>query len=129
VCAARTGSGLSAPSGAASPAHSVERELAELREGAGRGGASRGADALPPSAWLMRETRYRQDLEKFEATVGLQRARIAKLERDIRALREGASIASLEQRIEVRRGRGGRGQKGRRTRERTGAARSSCHTC
>jgi len=55
---------------------------------------------MPPSAWVKREHRYRQDLEKLEHTVAMQRERIAKLEAEVSVLREGG-VANLEERIEV----------------------------
>jgi hypothetical protein len=77
----------------------IEKELAELR-------SSRScSEAMPPSAWVRREERYRQDLERYEATVAAQREAIRKLEAQMAALREAGGAAPLEQRIEV--GRGG----------------------
>lgn len=71
------------------------QELVELRN-------SR-VQHLPPSAWVKREHKYKQDHEKFEHTVNMQRQRIAKLEAEVAVLREGASIRPLEEKIEVRR--------------------------
>lgn len=74
----------------------LAEELVELRN-------SR-VQHIPPSAWVKREHKYKQDLEKFEHTVAMQRQRIAKLETEVAVLREGASIRPLEERIEVRKG-------------------------
>jgi hypothetical protein len=71
----------------------LAQELVELRE-------SRVQPVLP-SAWLKREHKYKQDHEKFEHTVAMQRQRIAKLEAEVAVLREGGSIRPLEERIEV----------------------------
>jgi hypothetical protein len=71
----------------------LEKELVDLRN-------SR-VQHVPPSAWVKREHKYKQDHEKFEHTMNMQRARIAKLEAEVAVLREGGSIKPLEQRIEV----------------------------
>jgi hypothetical protein len=73
----------------------LEKELVDLRN-------SR-VQHVPPSAWVKREHKYKQDHEKFEHTIGMQRQRIAKLEAEVMVLREGGSIRPLEERIEVRR--------------------------
>jgi hypothetical protein len=56
---------------------------------------------VPPSAWVKREHKYKQDHEKFEHTIAMQRQRMAKLEAEVAVLREGASIRPLEERIQV----------------------------
>ncbi|KAI8467716.1 MAG: hypothetical protein J3K34DRAFT_460251 [Monoraphidium minutum] len=82
------------PAPPASGPSAVRRELDELRARA----AERGL--MAPSAWVKREEKYKQDLEKYEHAVSLQRGRIAALEAEVRGLREGGRVKRLEERVE-----------------------------
>ncbi|KIY91292.1 hypothetical protein MNEG_16672 [Monoraphidium neglectum] len=89
--------GAPAPASAASlPPSAVQLELEELRASFSRGGQ------MGPSAWVKRERKYKQDIEKYEHTVGMLRQRIAKLEAELSLYRESGGNPPLEEQIQVR---------------------------